>query len=452
MVLLKNEAGVLPLAGTPGRQIAVIGEFARTFRFQGAGSSQVSPTRIDVPLDELTGALPAAHIRYAPGFRAAGQPAGAAGRADTDALAAQALSTAAGADVIVVFLGLPAAAESEGFDRTHIDLPDEQVSLLLGLAGQYPQTPVVAVLCHGAVVRTSTWDHAAAAVLECWLGGQAAGAAVSDVLTGAVSPSGRLAETIPVRLADCPSYLNFPGAEGHVRYGEGVFAGYRGFDAVGLPVAYPFGHGLSYTRFGYRGLQLEQAGSAGRGDLAITVACTVSNDGDRAGAEVVQLYVGARGSAVPRPPRELRGFAKISLAAGAEQQVRFTLTARDLSYWSVARSGWVAEPGEIQIAVGASSRDIRLSEVITVAAGAPSLPLSGESTLAEWLADPDGARMLRAAVGTSAGGRPAGVLANPELLRVIGSFPLARMPAFPGLGITAAVIEALTSQLQCSSG
>ena len=285
LVLLKND-GVLPLTGMAGRTVAVIGEFARTPRFQGAGSSQVSPTQVDVPLDALAAALPGATLRFAAGYRIDGSSPDPTTDGSPDSgpdsgpgpdLVAEAVSAATGADVVLVFLGLPPADESEGYDRAHIDLPDAQTSLLERLAEAVPGTPIVAVLCNGGAVRTSTWDHAASAVLECWLAGQATGSAVADVLTGAVNPSGRLAETIPLRLADCPAYLNFPGEEGHVRYGEGVFAGYRGYDALGLPVAYPFGHGLSYSSFSYRDLRISQAGSADAGDLAVTVRCTIAN-------------------------------------------------------------------------------------------------------------------------------------------------------------------------------
>ena len=343
----------------------------------------------------------------------------------------------------VCFLGLPPDAESEGFDRVHIDLPAAQTSLLGRLAAEVPGTPVVVVLANGSAVRTSPWDHAAAAVLECWLAGQGAGGAIADVLSGAVSPSGRLAETIPRRLPDCPSYLNFPGEEGHVRYGEGVFVGYRGYDAAGLPVSYPFGHGLGYTTFGYSGLRVSQAGSAAGGDLAITVAAEIRNTGRRAGQEVVQCYAGAPVASVARPPRELKGFTKITLGPGAAREVRFTLTARDLSYWSVRREGWVLEPGEFRIDVGASSRDIRLGQVIQVSAPPLRPVLSGLATLEEWLADADGGPALRAAIGTGPDGRPRGILGNPELLKIIGNFPLSTLAAFPGLGVTHDMVRTL---------
>jgi beta-glucosidase len=429
MVLLKNN-GVLPLTDAPGLTVAVIGEFARAPRFQGAGSSKVSPIRVDVPLDELAAALPSATLRFAPGYRTS--EADPAPGAD---LPGEAARVAAGADVAVVFLGLPEGAESEGYDRAHIDLPGAQTSLLDLLAAEAPDTPLAVVLFNGGVVRTGTWDHTAAAVLECWLAGQAMGGAVADVLTGVVSPSGRLAETIPVRLADCPSYLNFPGEEGHVRYGEGVFVGYRGYDATDRPVAYPFGHGLTYTSFSYRDLRITQSGSADAGDLAITVRCVIGNTGGRGGREVVQVYVGDPAAAVARPPRELKAFAKISLEPGAEQEVMFGLTARDLSYWSALHRRWVLEPGEFQISVGASSRDIRLTQVIAVAGTPPAQPLTGMSTLAEWLADPAGGPALRATMGTGPRGRPGGILGSDELVRMLGQFPLSTIAVF-GAGIT----------------
>jgi beta-glucosidase len=444
LVLLKND-GVLPLADAPGLSVAVIGEFARAPRFQGAGSSRVSPLRVDVPLDELTAALPQATLRFAPGYQADGPAAPGhepAGGAD---LAGEAVRVAAGADVAVVFLGLPAAEESEGFDRTHIDLPAAQTGLLARLAAAVPDTPLVVVLFNGGAVRTSTWDQAASAVLECWLAGQAAGGAVADVLTGATGPSGRLAETIPVRLADCPAYLNFPGEEGHVRYGEGVFVGYRGYDATDRPVAYPFGHGLSYTSFAYRDLRVTQAGTADTGDLMVTVRCGVANAGLRAGQEVVQVYVGDLGAKVARPPLELKAFAKVSLEPGTQQDLTFVLTARDLSYWSAAHRRWVLEPGEFRISVGASSRDIRLTQLITVAGTAPALPLTGMSTLADWLADPAGARALRAALGTGPDGRPGGILGSEELVRMLGGFPLSTLAVF-GAGITREQVEALLKE------
>src|SRR6266851_4444971 len=283
-----------------------------------------------------------------------------------------------------------------------------------------------------------------AAVLECWLGGQATGSALADVLTGAVNPSGRLAETIPLRLQDCPSFLNFPGEEGHVRYGAGVFVGYRGFDAANMAVAYPFGHGLSYTTFDYGDLQVAQAGSADAGDLSVAVTCTVTNVGARSGCEVVQLYVADAAASVARPPRELKAFTKVDLAPEAQQRITLTLTSRDFSYWSTTHRRWVLEPGDFQIAVGASSRDIRCTQTIVIDGQMPALPLTGMSTLEEWLADPAGGQALREAIGVHPDGRPAGILGHEELIRMIGNIPLSTLAAFAGLGITHELIDRLT--------
>ena len=425
-VLLKNDGNVLPLHPTPGDVIAVIGEFARTPRYQGAGSSQVNPTRVDVPLDELRAAVPdGVEVAFAAGFGVG------SGERDEE-LAAEAVAMAARAGTVLVFLGLPAADESEGFDRQHIDLPANQTALLPRLASANPN--IVVILANGSAVRLSTWEQNARAILECWLSGQAAGGATADMLLGAANPCGRLAETLPLRLEDNSSYLNFPGEAGHVRYGEGVFVGYRGYDALGRDVSYPFGHGLSYTSFDYADLSTEISGRAEDGDLAVTVTCTVTNTGDRAGKEVVQLYVGDQQSQVARPVRELKAFAKVGLEPGRAETVTFRLTARDLSYWSVAEHRWVLEGGAFDIAVGASARDLRLASTVDVPA--PPLPvrLDATATLEEWLAHPEAGPALRKAVGVDDNGRPRGILGDPELLSVIGNFPLGRLAAF-GMGI-----------------
>jgi beta-glucosidase len=425
-VLLKNDGNMLPLHPAAGDVLAVIGEFARTPRYQGAGSSQVNPTRVDVPLDELRAAVPdGVEVAFAAGFGVG------SGERDEE-LAAEAVALAGRAGTVLVFLGLPAADESEGFDRQHIDLPANQTALLPRLASANPN--IVVILANGSAVRLSTWEQNARAILECWLSGQAAGGAIADLLLGAANPCGRLAETLPLRLEDNSSYLNFPGEAGHVRYGEGVFVGYRGYDALGRDVSYPFGHGLSYTSFDYADLSTEISGRAEDGDLAVTVTCTVTNTGDRAGKEVVQLYVGDQQSQVARPVRELKAFAKVGLEPGRAETVTFRLTARDLSYWSVAEHRWVLEGGAFDIAVGASARDLRLASTVDVPA--PPLPvrLDATATLEEWLAHPEAGPALRKAVGVDDNGRPRGILGDPELLSVIGNFPLGRLAAF-GMGI-----------------
>ena len=251
-VLLKNAGHVLPLQPEEGSTVAVIGEFARTPRFQGAGSSQVNPTRVDVALDELQSALAGrAEVQFAAGF--------GIGTTDHDEhLLQEAVGVARVADHVMVFLGLPGEDESEGFDRTHIDLPANQLVLLHALAEVHDR--LIVILANGGVVRVSTWDDKVAAILECWLSGQAAGGAAVDLLLGVANPSGKLAETIPARLQDNSSYLNFPGEEGVVRYGEGVFIGYRAYDTLIQHVSYPFGFGLSYTTFRIDDVNISVAG------------------------------------------------------------------------------------------------------------------------------------------------------------------------------------------------
>ncbi len=433
-VLLKNDDAILPLRSSSGDTVAVIGEFARTPRYQGAGSSQVNPTRLDEPLSELRSAMPdGVDVVFAPGF-------GIGSTERDDLLGSEAVDVARRATTVLLFLGLPAIDESEGYDRTHLELPDNQTALVSRLAAVNPN--LVVILANGSAVRLSGWDEHAKAILECWLSGQAAGGATADLLLGRATPSGRLAETLPVRLQDTPSYLNFPGELGHVRYGEGVFVGYRGFDALGHDVSYPFGHGLSYTSFEYADLDVSVSGNPAAGDLQITVRAQITNTGSMRGREVVQLYAGHPTATVARPIRELRGFSKVDLAPGERTTVTFTLGHRDLSYWSVPQHGWVMESGRYEMAVGASCRELRLSGAVEIEVAAPPARLDGNSSLQEWLADAEGSAALRKAVAEN--GAPAGLLANEELVRMIGNFPLARLTAFPGFGITKETLRTLT--------
>jgi beta-glucosidase len=430
-VLLKNNGNVLPLEPEPGSTVAVIGEFARTPRYQGAGSSQVNPTRLDVALDELQSALAGrAEVRFAAGF--------GIGTADDDEqLLQEALELASGADHVVVFLGLPGEDESEGFDRTHIDLPVNQLVLLHALAEVHDR--LIVILANGGIVRVSTWDGRVAAILECWLSGQAAGGAAVDLLLGVANPSGKLAETIPVRLQDNSSYLNFPGEEGIVQYGEGIFIGYRAYDTLVQPVSYPFGFGLSYTSFRIEDVSVSVAGSVAGGDLAVTVAASVTNTGQRAGAEVVQVYVGDIEASVARPLRELKGFVKVHLEPGETQQVSCQLDERAFAFWSRRFQQWVVESGEFTIAVGSSSRDLVATETITLDAPRLSLPLGPDSTLHEWMEDERGRELLTK--------RDVRLLQDPELIKVIGTMPMHTLAAFEGMALSHDELEQLIAEL-----
>ena len=430
-VLLKNAGDVLPLQPEEGSTVAVIGEFARTPRFQGAGSSQVNPTRVDVALEELQSALAGqAEVRFAAGF-------GIGNTQDDEQLLQEAVDIARVADHVLVFLGLPGEDESEGFDRTHIDLPTNQLVLLHALAEVHDR--LIVILANGGVVRVSTWDDRVAAILECWLSGQAAGGAAVDLLLGVANPSGKLAETIPVRLQDNPSYLNFPGEEGVVRYGEGIFIGYRAYDALIQQVSYPFGFGLSYTAFRIENVDVSVTGSIAGGDLAVTVTASVTNTGQRAGAEVVQIYVGDIEASVARPLRELKGFAKVYLEPGETQQVSCQLEERAFAYWSQRFRQWVVESGEFMIAVGNSSRHLVATETIILEAPRLSLPLNADSTLQEWLEDERGRELISK--------RDMPLLQDPELVKVIGTMPMHTLAAFQGMALSHDELNKLVAEL-----
>ncbi|HCX84688.1 MAG TPA: glycosyl hydrolase [Micrococcales bacterium] len=395
-VLLRNEpvpaagedgadnAPLLPLSSAEG--LVVVGEFARTPRYQGAGSSQVNPHRLDTALDALAEAF-GAPVPFAPGFAIAEGPAT---ESSEEELVAEAVELARGARTVLVYLGLPAAAESEGFDRTDIDLPADQLRLLAALAEVNPRLAVV--LSNGSVVSVSQWQHLAPAVLEAWLGGQAGAAGVVDVLTGRVSPSGRLGETIPLRLQDVPSFGHFPGALGTVHYGEGLYVGYRGYDLRDAPVAYPFGFGLSYTTFAIEDVAASVSGSGA--DVRVAVTARVTNTGSTAGTEVVQVYVGDPASLVDRPERELKAFASVELAPGESREVSFDLDSRALAYWNPVLGRWTVEGGEFLVSVGSSSRDLAATVSVQVEGEDVSAPLTPLSTVGELRANPVGAAVV----------------------------------------------------------
>ncbi len=421
VVLLRND-GTLPL--DPGREsIAVIGEFARTPRYQGAGSSQIVPTRLDDPLTAIRERAEGAGVQFAPGFRLDGS--------EDDAALAEAVEAAAAADIAVVFVGLPDRAESEGFDRPDIELPPEQVQVLTAVLDT--GTPVVVVLSGGSVVRVSDWSARTAALVQGWLLGQAGGTALAAVLFGDWDASGRLAQSIPRRLEDTCDYLDFPGGERRIRYGEGVFVGYRWYDGRDLPVAYPFGHGLSYTTFVYGEPALERDGE----DLVVVVE--VRNTGGRDGIETVQVYAGLPGSQVPRPPRVLAGFTKVAIAAGAVERVRVPVPVTALRYWSIAAHDWRVEPGEYQLHVGSSSRDLPRLVSIRLEGDGPAYPLTVDSTIGEWLADPAAGPPLREVL--------TGTIADPDgdVGRMLTQSPVRGVAAMSGGALDLAWLERLAA-------
>ena len=437
IVLLKNEGGLLPLAREA--RIAVIGQFAADPRYQGAGSSMISPTRLDNALDEIR-ALATGDVSYAQGF------SNALAVSDDEAagLRDEAVAAASAAEVVVLFLGLPARLESEGYDRDDIDLPAAQLELLDAVLAANSNT--VVVLSNGSVVALP-FAGRVPAILEGWLLGQAGGGATADVLYGDVNPSGKLTETIPVRLEDSPAYLDFPGEFSHVRYGEGLFVGYRWYDARRMDVAFPFGHGLSYTTFAYGDAAASVSPS---GDVEVTVA--VTNTGDRAGREVVQAYTGLAASQVQRAPRELKAFASVALEPGETQTVTLTVRRKDLAYWDIRADRWVVEGGSYTVSVGASSRDLRSSIEVAVEGDAFTLPLSRTSSLGEVFRHPIAGPVVQAAMAQMMGGvgdsaasiMPEGV----DMSKMMESFPIGRIGMMAGLagdgaGVSPEMIDGL---------
>jgi beta-glucosidase len=430
-VLLKNEDAVLPLAPAGGR-VAVIGEFARTPRYQGAGSGSPGTTRLDTALDALTAALPEREVVFAPAFAIDAEEA-------DPALVADAVSAAADAEVVVLFLGLPAAYESEGYDRSSMDLPAQQVALVAAIADA--NANLVVVLSNGSVVTLDPWQDRAKAVLEGWLLGQAGGSATADLLTGAVNPSGRLGETIPVRFQDNPTIGNFPGEHGVVRYGEGLLIGYRWYDAHRTPVAYPFGHGLGYTSFEYADPAVEVLDDGAEPRVAVTV--TVTNTGERAGVETVQVYVTDPAAAVYRPEQELRGFARAVLEPGASTRVRIELDARAFAYWDTARGRFVVEGGTFGIRVGASSRDLRAEAAVELTGEDLLPPLALDSTVDAFLTHPGAAEWVR---GVIAGSPFEGMLFDPQHGAMMRAIPLSRLSRFPGSPVSEDEVRAAVAR------
>jgi beta-glucosidase len=372
MVLLKNN-GLLPLKNP--QRIAVIGRAAANAHFQGGGSSHVNPTKVAVPFEELQVLAPQAELTYAEGY-----PTDNTFR---QSLIDEAVVLAKAADVALLYVALPSFKESEGYDRADLDLTEQQVALIKAVAAIQPNT--IVILNNGAPVAMSAWIDDVAAVLEAWLMGQAGGGAIADVLFGRVNPSGKLAETFPLKLSDTPAYLNFPGGHGEVRYGEGLFIGYRYYDTKEMPVLFPFGYGLSYTTFAYSNHKV--SASTFKDTDGLKVSADVTNTGKVAGKEIVQVYVHDQKSELVRPGKELRGFAKVELQPGETKTVTIPLDFRAFAYYHPGYQQWITEDGAFDILVGASSADIRGTTTVTLQSTL-QLPrtLNRESTIREWLA------------------------------------------------------------------
>ena len=342
LVLLKNEGSLLPLAA--GSKVAVIGDFAKNPRYQGAGSSMVNSTQVDVLLDKLIDSELNV-IGYQQGFDRHGKP--------DAALQKSACELAAQANAVILCMGLDEIAESEGLDRSNLRLAQNQVDLLQAVAAVNPK--IVVVLYSGSVVETPWLDNCQA-LLYAALGGQAGAGAVANALAGKVNPCGKLAETWPLAYADVPSAADFATRRKTVEYREGLYIGYRYFTTAEKAVRFPFGYGMSYTTFAYSDLVTDEQG----------VSLTVTNTGSVAGTEIVQLYIAKKNSELFRPAKELKGFARVTLAPGEKQRITIMLDDKAFRFWNVKANRWEIEGGEYELLVGASVEDIRLCEKISV--------------------------------------------------------------------------------------
>ena len=352
MVLLKNENDILPL--TSDKKIAFIGKYAKTPRYQGGGSSHINSWKVESALEAAKEIPELANVTFAEGYQDEKDEV-------IEELQMKAVKVAAEADVAVLFLGLPDNFESEGYDRKHMNLPNCQNELVEKVLEV--QKHVVVVLHNGSAV-IMPWKDQVEGILEAYLGGEAVGKAVAEVLAGIKNPSGRLAETFPLRLEDTPCYLTYGKGFDNADYREGVFVGYRYYTSRKMETAFPFGHGLSYTTFAYSDLQLDKKEMTDKESVQVSVK--VKNTGNRAGKTVVQLYVEAPETEVIRPVRELRGFEKIFLEAGEEKTVTFILGERAFAYWNTLIHDWYAEEGTYKVMIGENADQMCTGEEITV--------------------------------------------------------------------------------------
>lgn len=350
MVLLKNEDSILPLK--KGRKIAVIGEMAKSPRFQGAGTSVINPTMLDNAYDELVKF--GADVVYSQGYDKSKDEI-------DDKMINDAVDSAKKADVVLIFAGLTEGFEAEGYDRKNIEMPNCQNYLISEIVKANPNT--VVVLAGGSVIHMP-WIHEVKALLNSGLGGQAGGSAVADILMGKINPSGKLSETYPLEFSDNPTYGNYPGGPVTSEHRESVYIGYRYYDTAEKDVLFPFGFGLSYTTFEYSDMKLSS--DRIKDADTVTVSFKIKNTGKVDGAEIAQIYVADKESTIFRPVKELRAFEKVFLKAGEEKEISVELSKRAFAFWNININDWMVETGEFDILIGASSRDMRLSKTITV--------------------------------------------------------------------------------------
>ena len=373
-VLLKNN-GILPFKEP--KNLALIGHAARKAHFQGGGSSHINPTRVDHPYDSII--KQGDEIQYAQGYTEVDE--------FNQSLIDEAVGIAQSADVALMYIGLPPSKESEGYDRPDMELTLQQIALIKAVTAVQKNT--IVVLNTGSPVVVGDWIDGTAALVQGWMMGQAGADALTDILYGKITPSGKLAETFPRHLSDTPAYTNWPGENGEVRYGEGLFIGYRYYDFRKQAVQYPFGFGLSYTSFEYDHAQLSSSNIKDTDELVVSV--DVTNTGEMAGKEIVQVYVHDRQSSMVRPPKELKGFSKVNLEPGETKTVQIKLEFRSFAFYHPGYHQWICEDGDFDIIIASSAEDVRsvLPVHVTSTAKLPCL-LNETSTLREWLNDPRG--------------------------------------------------------------
>lgn len=349
MVLLENRDEILPLSTS--ERILVVGELAKKIRYQGNGSSHVNYTMLDDVIDKMSNYT---DVNYLPGYDL-----------DIDDIKKELIDEVTNVankyDKVVIFVGLSERYESESYDRSHIKMPDNHVALIQDVAKIHKN--VVVVLSNGSPIEM-IWKDEVKGIIESYLGGQAFGGAIADVLFGKVNPSGKLAESFPVRIEDTPCFHNFPGEPGRVKYGEGIFVGYRHYDKAKTKLLYPFGYGLSYTQFEYSNIQIDKSEITDQ--ETVTVSIDIKNVGKVFGREAVQLYISDIESEVKKPFKELKGFEKVALEPNETKTISFALNKRSFAHYDVNIKDWLVESGDFEILIGASSQDIRLKETVKV--------------------------------------------------------------------------------------
>ncbi|CCU81021.1 Beta-glucosidase [Halanaerobium saccharolyticum subsp. saccharolyticum DSM 6643] len=387
IVLLKNQGPLLPLTAAKladKESILVVGELAQKPSYQGIGSSQVNPTRLDNHYQALEDKFgEELELHYTPGYNSEAEPG------ENESLKEKALRVAENKDYVIIYAGLPEQAEAEGYDRQDMQLPKEQNQLIKELAAVNPN--IIVILNNGSAVDLRQWLDKVSAVIEAGLPGQAGASALADIIAGEINPSAKLAESYPLKLEDNPSYLNFPGSSDSVRYGEGIYIGYRYYDKRKMEVLFPFGYGLSYTEFAYRAL--EAPDYLAEGDK-LKIKILIENTGQFKGKEIIQLYLSQQNPSLARPPKELKGFGKIELEPGEKEWLELELDYQDLAYYH-PQAGWIVESDRFKIMIGASSREIKFTEDIEVESSFVLKDLTAKSPFEDWLADPLGEKAVK---------------------------------------------------------